>query len=171
MVQQTEKSQLANIVGGLLDEVDEAPPLTAWDVFQECLSQVMTARERRVSWEKIADSVRDGAKQAYGVEISLSAKTARDYYSRLTHSKKRKSRKLTSRQNPQKRRSKTTKPATDVVKSYEEKQAVSRATTDNKLVEENQEPTPTESREGQFQKKETRFNLSSRPGAKPINIL
>lgn len=177
MVEQKGSDRLAAFVGEKLAGSEAAQKLTAWDVFRECSSQVIAAKQKGVAWEDIAQSIQAGAKEVYGVEIRLSARTAADYYYRLTHRKKKKQRK-----SPPATARKTTpiapvlaaersgeSPPPEPVQTVEEPIEVLSSTVEDKS-DQLEPPTQKPSSKRQS-KKNTRFNLSTRPGAKPISIL
>ena len=165
MSEQKESGRLAALVGEKLNKSEATQKVTAWDVFRECGSQVNAAKRKGVSWEQIAQSIQSGAKEVYGVEIRLSARTASDYYYRLTHRNKKKRRK------PSSTVASNTPSTTAQRVDIEGESPPQPETVPEEDTPEKEEP-PTQGRSSQRQpKKTTRFNQSSRPGAKSINIL
>lgn len=178
MVEQKNSDRLAALVGEKLADPGVVQKLTAWDVFQKCSSQVIAAKRKGIAWEDIAQSIQAGAKEVYGVEIRLSARTAADYYYRLTHRKKKKQRKSSTARArkttsilppPPAEKSGESLPLPDSRQIAEEPIEALPSTVENQSEQpEPPDPKPPSKRQ---QQKNTRFNLSTRPGAKPINIL
>ena len=157
--------------------------LTACELVRRCLPEIRRARKNHYTWDAIARTLQGVAEQQYGEPIKIAPSTAKRTYYKLTRQPKSR-RPTDSRQSVQRTTSPQSKPQAELppfneaVNVAPETPQVSALLTEipetsSLAVEEKpaKEGDAAQGRSSKRQPQKTRFNLSSRPGAKPINIL
>ena len=162
-------------------EDGKAYKLSAYELVRLCLPEIRRARKNHYTWEAIASTLQGAAQEKYGQSVKIAASTAKRTYYKLTGQKK--SRRQNSRQSTRQtshselRSHPTSRLSLEEVSTAPEPpQVVSLRETDIPISTEEENPVqeaePAQGGSSKKQpKKNTRFIVSKRPGAKPINIL
>ena len=157
--------------------------INSFRAVQQCLVEIKRCRDRKLSWDEIAELVKSVVQEGYDVSLNLTGETTRCYYYRLKRSKKlschpSQKRKPTgsSRSKPPKDK-KSKHHREDVIpwvaeaKNAEPLEQFNHSTSELEEKVDDVAPQKRARNSGKRQPQKTRFNQSSRPGAKPIKIL
>lgn len=139
--------------------------MTVLDYVEQCLPSILKARRQRKTWDEIAQTLKILAERESDLAIEFNARTVAQYYYRLAP-------KPSKRCHPRKskRHIEEVVPLAAEALDTEPLEQSNPATSElEKKADVEPQERASSSRKRQPQK--TRFNLSSRPGAKPIKIL
>ena len=145
---------------------ENAVAMTVLDYVEQCLPSILKARRQRRTWDEIAQTLEILAQRESDLAIEFNARTVAQYYYRLAP---KPSKRCHPRQSKHHREDVI--PLSAEVEDAEPLEQFNHSTSELETKADEVEPQKRASSSRKHQPQKTRFNLSSRPGAKPIKIL